>query len=208
MSKTGRNDRLERITQQKVGPWATTSQYLLWTASRLFDLSRQEPRFVYAGLPLLMAALHSFALEYERFLTHGQMPGIFTDKNLDLAKLMKERYAVPGDLLEDLRDLIELRNEIIHPSPLPTGTRDNWPDYLRRVKDKGLLTTSGGSAADYLLLDQIASYRLFSWAVQVTRKLYSAVVNSDPMKAHHFHRYLTNFDSLFGLNALNDSGPI
>lgn len=118
---------------------------------------------------------------------------------------MRERYGVCGDLMEDLKDLIELRNEIVHPSPLPTGTPDNWPDYLRRVKQKGLLATSAGTVGDYLLLDQIASHKLFLWAAEVTKNLYSAVVNSDPKKIEHFKEFLTNFDNLFGLSALDRS---
>jgi hypothetical protein len=51
-----------------------------------------------------------------------------------LPSLTETRYGVSGGLLEELRDLIEIRNEIMHPVPLPVGTAANSPDYLRRVK--------------------------------------------------------------------------
>jgi hypothetical protein len=128
--------------------------------------------------------------------TAGLPPELSGDS---LTKLMETRYRVSGDLLEDLRDLMEIRNEILHPVPLPTGTPDNWPDYLRRVKQKGLLTTSGSPNCDYVMLGQIASHKLFAWAVEVTKRLYRAIVYSNPAKVQMFQDYLDhNFDGLFG----------
>jgi hypothetical protein len=46
---------------------------------------------------------------------------------------------------------------------LQAGTQDNWPEYLRRVKKKGLLTTTGDPNADYVLLAQIGFHGLFTW---------------------------------------------
>lgn len=44
-------------------------------AARLFRLSRDESaRFAYAGIPLLLAAVHSFALEYEVIMNLGTVP--------------------------------------------------------------------------------------------------------------------------------------
>jgi hypothetical protein len=101
-------------------------------------------------------------------------------------------------VLEDLQDLVELRNEILHPVPLPTGTPDNWPNYLRRVKQKGLLSSTGVPNADYIMLSQIASHRLFVWAAEVTKGLYSAIINSNPSKTPAFQLFLDNFDIFFG----------
>lgn len=115
-----------------------------------------------------------------------------------LVKIMEARHGVSGVLLQDLRDLVEIRNEIIHPVPLPSGTQDNWPVYLRRVKKKGLLTTTGDPNADYVLLAQIGSHKLFTWAVDVTKGLYEAVINSNAAKMQAFQPFLDhNFKNLF-----------
>lgn len=182
------------------------SQDLLHLAAQLFRLSKEESntrtdkntsRFVYAGIPLLLAAAHSFAIEYEGMLNLETLPAeLSTDP---LAKLMETRYGLSGRPLADLRDLIEIRNEIIHPIPLPAGTTDNWPDYLRHIKQKGLLSSTGDPKADYIMLAQIASHRLFEWAVEVTRVLYGAIVNSSLTKAQLFQNFLDeNFKTLFG----------
>ena len=173
--------------------------------SKLFHQSRTEAShksdknssgFVYAGIPLLLAAVWSFAVEYEGIQRTGGLPPELSGDSL--TKLMETRYGVSGDLLDDLRDLMEIRNEILHPVPLPTGTPDNWPDYLRRVKQKGLLTTSGAPNCDYVMLGQIASHRLFVWAVDVTKSLYRAIVYSNPAKVQMFQVYLDyNFNGFF-----------
>ena len=205
MVNSGRTDRSSRITQRKSGTWGTTSQDLLFVAVRLYRLSRDESssrpdknssRLVYAGIPLLLAAAHSFAIEYEGILNSGPVPAELSVDSL--VKIMDNRYGVSGCLLQDLQDLVEIRNEIIHPVPLPAGTPDNWPDYLRRVKKKELLTTTGDPNADYILLAQIASHKLFAWAVEVTKCLYSAIINSNPAKMPMFLPLLDNLKNLFG----------
>jgi len=107
-----------------------------------------------------------------------------------------QQYGISGQLLEDLNDLIELRNEIIHPAHVPTGTPDNWPVYLTRVKTLGLLKTTGGSA-DYALLEQIASHRLFEWGIGVVQSLYRSVIMSDPRRAPMFIGFYDTFDSIW-----------
>ena len=104
-----------------------------------------------------MSAANSFAVEFEGILILGPLPAELSTDPLD--KLMETRYSVSGSLLEDLRDLIEIRIEIIYPVPSPAGTPDNWPDYLRYVKQKGLLSSTGDPNADYIMLYQIASHR-------------------------------------------------
>jgi hypothetical protein len=206
MANTGRSDRSGRITERKSGTWGTVSQDLLFLTARLFRLSRDEAisrpdkntsRFVYAGIPLLLAAIQSFAIEYEGMLRVEPLPIELSADSL--ARLMETRYGVSGDLQEDLRYLIEIRNEIIHPIPLPAGTPDNCPDYLRHIKQKGLLSSTGDPKADYVMLAQIASHSLFGWAVEVTKGLYGAIVNSNPTKAPLFQNFLDeNFKTLFG----------
>jgi hypothetical protein len=197
---SGRAERSGRIAHRKSGAWGTSSQDVLMVAAKLAR-SRQDgntSRYVYGGIPLLLAATHSFIIEYEAIGNVGALPSELYD-GISLARLMETRYGVSGDLLQDLRDLTEIRNEIIHPAPLPAGTRDNWPDYLRRVKQKGLLNTTGDPEADFILLSQIASHALFKWAVEITKQLYAAIVYSDLSKVQLFLPILDgNFRALFG----------
>jgi hypothetical protein len=186
MIKTARQERTDRLTQPKAGAWATTSQDFLHLASKLFRLSADEAQsspdknhssFVYAGIPLLLSAVQAFAIEFEKMLSLQPLSDSLSAPN-GLAYLIESRYGVSGDLLENLRDLIEIRNEITHPIPLPVGTPDNWPDYLRRVKQKGLLSSSGDPNADFLMFSQIRSHKLFQWSVGIVESLYDAIVTS------------------------------
>ncbi|HXA78703.1 MAG TPA: hypothetical protein VNV41_16330 [Candidatus Acidoferrales bacterium] len=206
MTISGRSDRSGRITQRRSGSWGSTSQDMLTVVARLFRLSNAEAksqpdknhsRYVYAGIPLLLAAVQSFAVEYEGMLSLEPLPIELSADSL--ARLMETRYGVSGSILEDLRDLIEIRNEIIHPVPLPAGTADNWPEYLRRIKQKGLLSSTGRPDSDYIMLGQIASHRLFKWAIAVTKNLYAVIIASDSAKVRMFQPFLDpNFESFFG----------
>jgi|SRR5579864_4242242 len=207
MPNKAKTERSERLTQRKSGGWATMSQNLLFVVSKLYSLSAEEAaiaqdqkhsRYIYAGLPLLLSAIYSFIVEYEGMLNPQPLSADLLAKN-GLAVLLEHRYGISGSLLEEFKDLTEIRNEIIHPIPLPVGTADNWPDYLRRVKQQGLLCSTGDPNADYLMLSQMASHTLFKWAVGITERVYDAILNSDPTKAPSYQRFgQANFRTLFG----------
>jgi hypothetical protein len=139
---------------------------------------------------MLLAALQALVVEYE-FILHP--PSTINPPNINEREFV-QRYGVSGHLLQDLNDLIELRNEIIHPAHVPTGTPDNCPAYLSRIKNLNLLNTTGAPDHDYSLLGQIASHRLFEWAIGVVRSLYGAVITSDPGRAARFQGFLDTFD--------------
>jgi hypothetical protein len=146
--------------------------------------------YTWAGLPMLLAALQALVVEYEFVLNP-----VATTKPLDITSpAFVARYRISGDLLENFNDLIEFRNEIVHPAHATRGTPDNWPSYLGRIKKLGLLETARSPTNDDVLLSQMASHRLFEWAVLVVRSLYVAVIKSDPQRADFFLRYLTRFD--------------
>jgi hypothetical protein len=137
---------------------------------------------------MLLAALRTFVVEYER------RPGQTAEPSDINGSLFASRYAIDGALRDDLDALIELRNEIIHPAHVQTGSGDNWPVYLSDFKQKGLLNSTGDPQADYSLLSQIASHRLFAWAIRVTRSVYEKVVMSDPERESLFKGCLDTFD--------------
>jgi hypothetical protein len=85
-------------------------------------------------------------------------------------------------------------------------TPDNWPEYFRRIKQKGLLSTTGNPDADYTLMSQIASHRLFRWAIEVTKQVYAVIVYSNPAKVLMFLPILDqNFSALFGRQRVGSS---
>ena len=198
MSRGGRRDRIERLSAKRSGVAATSSQDYLHLAHLLFAHSKAYAancvggncsRYTWAGLPMLLAALQALVVECE-FILHPAPSGAPVDIN---TPDFISRYGITGDLLEDFRDLIELRNEIVHPAHATTGTKDNWPDYLIRIKGLGVLESTGEDH-DFVLLTQIASHRLFSWAVQVDRALYEKVIFSHPDRAPLIGGYLRSFD--------------
>jgi hypothetical protein len=199
MKRQGTLDRQERF-DTKHGGWAgSSSQDYLHLAHLLFRHSKayaaQCPggncsRYTWAALPILLSALQALVVEYEFILNP-----LATAKPSDINRNeFVARYKISGELLENFKDLIELRNEVLHPAHVPTGTPDNWPAYLARIKKLGVLESTGAPDHDYVLLSQIASHRLFEWAVQVTRGLYQVVIENDPQRRALFLPYLSSFD--------------
>jgi hypothetical protein len=169
-------------------------------ASKLYALSWREAKksangnwsgYAYAGIPLLISSIHAFIVEYENILP----PKSDLQDMVALDAILEKRYGVSGSLLEDFKDLHEIRNELTHPVHLPPGTPDNWPEYLRRIKALGLLNTTGRADGDYDLLGQVASHRLFRWAMEATKQVFRAIVQSDLQRAPHFEHLLSNLEA-------------
>lgn len=99
----------------------------------------------------------------------------FLSNGPSLPTQFAELYGVSGPLLDDLKALTELRNEIIHPAHLATGTPDNWPPELQTIKLRGVLQSSKGPG-DYLILGQMKSLRLLDWAKDVVGQLKTLVL--------------------------------
>src|ERR1035437_112165 len=184
MGQGGYRERQQRLTNRKPGQSATSSQDFLFVASKLYALSWREAKksvngnwsgYAYAGIPLLISSIHAFIVEYEYMLR----PKADLQDIVALDAILEKRYGVSGYLLQDVKDLYEIRNELTHPAHLPPGTPDNWPEYLRRIKALGLLNSTGKSDADYDLLSQVASHKLFLWATDVTKRVFQAIVQSD-----------------------------
>jgi hypothetical protein len=200
MARQGTKDRRKRLTGRLGGWSSSSSQDYLHLAHLLFCHSKSYAascpgancsKYTWAALPVLLAALQALVVEYEVIV--NPEPSGNPPSDINAPEFIK-RYGIAGDLLDNFNDLIELRNEVVHPAHAPTGTPDNWPAYLGRLKGLGVLETTGAADHDYALLSQIASHRLFEWAVQVVQSLYETVIRSDPQRALHFSPYLTSFD--------------
>ncbi len=195
----GTKDRVDRVKQRKSGQWSTISSDLLYLAARLYKLGEQEARssiggktskMDFAAIPLLLSSLYALIIECESI-------GVLTPPAVEplesLPKVLSTRYGLSGELLKDFECLCEIRNEIVHPVPLPTGTHDNWPEYLRRVKDKKLLIEHSDPNTHFTFFGQLASQELFAWAVWVTHEAYKAVIRSVPDRGMLLQFFLTTF---------------
>jgi len=152
-------------------------------------------RFAYCGIPMLLSAIRCLVIEYESF---RELKSDILEKMTGTGDLLSvlDHYNVPEPLRTEVHELIEIRNEIIHPAHLPSGTPDNWPNYLRGIKERGLLQSSGNPSADYILLDQIASHRLFTWACRVTRDLAKIIIESSSEKAESFRGFVDSYETI------------
>lgn len=206
MNAQGRKDRNERLLTPKSGAWGTHHSPMIRLTLQLYRLSRSEASsstggnassYPFAGIPLLVSALQSFIIEYESIvpsdgtclepLTRGGLSG--------LLQLLQTQYAVQGNLLNEARNLIEVRNEMVHPVPLPPGTPDNWPTYLRDIKDAGL-AESAGQSPDFSFMAQLGSHRLFAWSCRVTRDLFQRVADSNAGKSAMFQSFVEQFEKI------------
>lgn len=195
----GTKDRVERVKQRKAGQWSSVSSDLLYLASRLYRLSENDAKssidgrtskMVFAGIPLLLSSLTSLITECESI---GVLTAPAVEPLVPLPTVLGERYGLSGELLKDFECLCEIRNEIVHPVPLPTGTKDDWPEYLRRVKDKRVAIENPKPDTNYTFFAQMASHDLFTWAVYVTHAAYKAVIYSFPEQGGVLQLFLTTF---------------
>jgi hypothetical protein len=195
----GTKDRVDRIKQRKSGQWASVSPDFLFLASQLYKLSEKEAdaskdgrtsKMVFAGIPLLLSSLTALILECESI-------GVVTAPNVEplesLPKTLSTKYGLSGEMLKEFECLYEIRNEIVHPVPLPPGTNDNWPEYLRRVKKRKITVEHPEPNAHYTFFAQMASHDVFAWAVFVTYHAYQAVIDSYPDRGGLLQLFLTNF---------------
>ena len=190
-----RKDRTERLQQSKGGWAGTISTDFFHLVYKLCERARAEAEsldgntssYVWAALPILLSGLSATMVEQEAMFLHQRSPDrvqVLTGK-LPLTKQFVELYELSGELLDDFKILVELRNEIIHPAHLPTGTPDNWPDSLRAFKQRGLLNSTGDLRTDYLMLEQMKSLRMLEWALSVVGRLRSIVLNKHGQTALH-----------------------
>ncbi len=74
------------------------------------------------------------------------------------------------DLNQSTRNLklvVEVRNEIVHPMPFATGTQWNVPNNLVPLHETGLLISTEKPDSDYTFSDKVRSYALGYWCWEV-----------------------------------------
>jgi hypothetical protein len=93
--------------------------------------------------------------------------------------------------------LIEIRNQIVHPSPVPFG-KLGWPESLQRLRERKVL---GGNApqSGTDVLDLLASHRMFEWAIRRCAEALDVIAGSDADRSWMFHRLAENLWRVVGM---------
>jgi len=201
MTTSGRADRESRLIESRSGAWGSSSADFMRVVRLLFDHSRVYAStidgncspYTLCAIPMLLSSLRCLIVEYASYSPTDELTlKMLTGPN-DFAKML-DRYQVEDPLRSDAVLLHELRNEIIHPAHRPSGTPDNWPDYLRVLKEQGLTQSAGRAHSDYIFFSQLQSHRLFAWSWRVVRDLAEQILRSDPHKSSVLINFLDNYE--------------
>lgn len=191
-----RKQREERLRNRQGGGWGTASTMYFHAVELVFresakaiaDDPTKTSRWVYAGLPVLMAGVEAFLIEHQHLLKDSS--SIQTLAGVDPVRDVLKLYPLTDELRQDLEALIEIRNQIVHPSSVPFG-KPEWPEFLQRLRDRKVLdgnTPQSGMHALALL----ASHRVFEWAVEQCAEALDVVAGSDPERSWLFHGQAQN----------------
>ena len=199
MAGEGRKNREDRLKFEKSGTWVSSSTDFFILLKRLYCHSESVgdnfSPYVLCAVPMLFSYLRCLMIEYEAFSPPNRRYLEVLSKPNDFLKMLNH-YNVTGNLLQEAILLNEIRNEIVHPVHLPTGTPDNWPEYLQEIKRMGLLQSTGKVEGDYPFFSQMSSHKLFSWACRVAQNIAACIVRSNSQKSEHFGRFAVPFQEV------------
>ena len=129
-----------------------------WLHETIAQLSMHDP----ALLQLVKAS--SLIKKYESLCAwNGVSPTPLTDIGI----LAQEQGLDFKKATDNLRLAIEVRNEIVHPVPLPPGTQNNVPTDLLPLHEMGLLMSTEAPNHDFTFGDKLRSYALGYWCWEV-----------------------------------------
>jgi hypothetical protein len=192
--KSEQQQRKARLRSHESGSWGSTSATYFRLVAKLFHesavtaASAIHDDWVYAGIPMLVTGVEAFLIEHQRIL--NQNPNRSTIAGDDPIRDVLLLYSLPDDLRDDMSALIEIRNQIVHPSPVPFGSY-YWPASLERLRSQGVLDgRTPQSGADVLSI--LASHRLFEWAVEKCARTLDVISASDQDRAWMFHSLADN----------------
>ncbi len=191
-----RGQRETRLRNRESGSWGTTSTMYFHAVELVFresakavaDDPARPSRWVYAGLPVLMAGIEAFLIEHQNLLKDSS--GVKKLAGVDPLGHVLKLYSLPDELRQDLDALIEVRNQIVHPSPVPFG-KPEWPESLQRLRHRKVLDGSMPQSGTHAL-SLLASHPLFEWAVVRCAEALDLVADSDPERSWLFHQHAKN----------------
>ena len=186
-----RKQREDRLRNRQGGGWGTTSTMYFHAVELVFRESAKtvadDPtttsRWVYAGLPVLMAGVEAFLIEHQHLMNDSS--SIQTLAGVNPLREVLKLYPFTDELRLDLEALIEIRNQIVHPSSVPFG-KPEWPESLQRLHDRKVLDGDAPQSGTHALAF-LASHRVFEWAVERCAEALDVIADSDPGRAWLFH---------------------
>jgi hypothetical protein len=184
MSKGARKEREARITNPpdlrsvSGGFSATTSAWYYVLVGQLYSRSKAAGcggnYWPLAGIPMLLAGVEASVIEHQHLLrapTESKLAG--AKPLLDVLKT----YALPAELLQHIEDLIEIRNEIIHPISRST----HCPEYIERLQKLGVLE-SGPVDSGATILGKMLNPEVFKTAIEWCSQVLHHIAKSDPAR--------------------------
>ncbi|MGH8362178.1 MAG: hypothetical protein ACRESQ_02370 [Gammaproteobacteria bacterium] len=190
----GRKSRNERLVGRRQGSAASSHVDFLILIERLVKHSIEYAQqhdgnvspYTLAAIPLMISMIRALVIDCEVVTLKPHFDLECLRKDGDICSILS-RYQVEGDLRRDAESLVEIRNEIIHPTHISLGTKDNWPEYLRAIKEAGLLNSTNKEDSDYDFMHQLNSHRLLKWAQRtswnISKQVLQAYVTSYKIQA-------------------------
>ncbi len=189
--------RKDRLRNRQGGSWGTASTMYFHAVELVFresakaiaDDPTKTSRWVYAGVPVLMAGVEAFLIEHQHLLKDSS--SIQTLAGVDPIRDVLRLYPFTHELRLDLEALVEIRNQIVHPSSVPFG-KSEWPESLQRLRDRKVLDGNTPPQSGMHALDLLASHPVFEWAVERCAEALDVVADSDPERSWMFHQSAKN----------------
>ena len=194
----GFESRRSRIIENHTGAWGSSSQDFVHLATMLYGESAKYAKnsdgncsiYTLAGIPMLFSALRCLLIE----LNSGMFATNCNETNLiNLADAKNDASGIeqcypefPLELRKQLKLLLDVRHEIVHPAHRPGLERNNTPTYLAQLRDSGLLQSTGNET-DYIWLNQIQSHNLFRWAFGILKNTVEQL-----LRIHNVPAYAAN----------------
>ena len=175
MNLRGRQDRNNRLGGTRKGGVVSSHVDFLVLIERLrrhsIEYAKQHDGnispYALAAIPLMISMIRALVIDCEVMTLKPELNLECLRRDGDIRAVL-ERYGIQGDLRKDAEYLVEIRNEIVHPTHISLDSKDNWPEYLRAIKDAGLLNSTNRDDSDYDFFHQLNSHRLLEWAMGVT----------------------------------------
>lgn len=137
-----------------------------WLNEALVHLSYYDPQFRQKG--------NNTAIKKYEDIYNLEISPYFPSENVK--KLDAEQKLRFNEIKENLEIVFEVRNEIAHAMPRPTGCQWDVPPHLMALQEKGLLITRGDPKSDYSLYQKLRSYALCYWCWEIVNSAVSLVI--------------------------------
>lgn len=139
-----REQRVARFLKRQSVSWGTTSSMYFHAVELVFRKSQKatagdftkSSRWVYAGVPVLIAGVEAFFIEHQNLLKDNS--GTKTLAGIKPLADMLKLYPLTDELRLDMEALIEVRNQIVHPAPLHL-----WKTRVAEITAKTARPSSG-----------------------------------------------------------------